>query len=135
MDRLFLDANVPFSAAYSPTSQLLALWSLDDIQLVTSVWAVEEARRNLVIQRRERLAVLEELLSRVTLITTSTTGSTEPCVKLADKDVPILQAAIESGCNVLLTGDKQHFGALYGQEIEGVLVQMPGQYLRSRNSS
>ena len=133
MDRLFLDANVLFSAAYASTSRLLALWSLDDVELVTSVWAVEEARRNLVIQNRERLPVMEELLSRVTLIATSTTGSTQPGVQLPDKDVPILLAAIESGCNVLLTGDKQHFGALYGQELEGVLVQMPGQYLRSRS--
>lgn len=134
MDRLFLDANVLFSAAYAPDSRLLTLWSLDAAELVTSLLAVEEARRNLAAQNPDGLGVLEELVSRTTVVASARTGSVPDGVELADKDVPILLAAIDSGCTSLLTGDKQHFGALYGQEIGGVLVQTPAQYLRNRRS-
>ncbi len=37
MDRLFLDANVLFSAAYRDDSGLQRLWDLSDVELVTIV--------------------------------------------------------------------------------------------------
>jgi hypothetical protein len=47
VDRLFLDANVLYSAAESPTSRFRVFWDMGDVELVTSVYAQEEARRNL----------------------------------------------------------------------------------------
>jgi uncharacterized protein len=47
MDRLFLDANVLFSAAYRPDAGLLQLWKLEDVALCSSHYAAEEARLNL----------------------------------------------------------------------------------------
>ena len=41
MDRVFLDANVLFSAAYRQDSSLLRLWELKDVELVTSAYAFE----------------------------------------------------------------------------------------------
>lgn len=47
MDRLFLDANILFSAAYRPDAGLRRLWEVPNVELVTSAYAGEEARRNL----------------------------------------------------------------------------------------
>ena len=59
MDRLFLDANVLFSAAYRSDAGLSRLWQLGDVHLLTSTYAVEEARRNLIVSaRRDHLARL-----------------------------------------------------------------------------
>jgi hypothetical protein len=54
MDRLFLDANVLFSAAYRANAGLLAFWKLADATLCSSKYAVEEARINLAedVQKR-----------------------------------------------------------------------------------
>jgi hypothetical protein len=47
MDRLFLDANVLFSAAYKIDARLLQFWKLTDVTLCSSRYALEEARINL----------------------------------------------------------------------------------------
>jgi predicted nucleic acid-binding protein len=47
VDRLFLDANVLFSAAYRANAGLLQLWKLKKVRLCSSRYAVEEARINL----------------------------------------------------------------------------------------
>jgi hypothetical protein len=49
---------------------------------------------------------------------------------LPDKDVPILLAAIEARATHLITGDVRHFGAYFGKRIEGILVLLPGDYLK-----
>ena len=132
MDRVFLDANVLFSAAYTQGSRLLELWALDDTELVTSLLALEEARRNLSVHNRDGVGVLDELVSKMMIVAGTRMGQLPEGVELADKDIPVLLAAIDSGCSHLLTGDKRHFDALYGKRIGGVLVQTPAQYLRSR---
>lgn len=134
MDRVFLDANVLFSTAYTPESRLLTLWTLDDALLVTSLFALEEARRNLSAYGSAGTDLLEELASTMTIVASARLDPPPEGVQLADKDIPILLAAIESGCSHLLTGDKRHFGSLYGKEIAGVLVQTPAQYLQGRDS-
>lgn len=48
MDRVFLDANVLYSAAYSRDAGLQRLWKLPQVELLTSAYAVGEARRNLL---------------------------------------------------------------------------------------
>jgi len=48
MDRLFLDANVLFSAAYKANARVFRLWQLKDVLLDSSRYALEEARFNLV---------------------------------------------------------------------------------------
>ncbi len=65
MLRVFLDANVLFSAAYREGAGLVALWERPDVQLLTSGYAAEEARRNLdTTDRRSRL---EHLLEAVVI--------------------------------------------------------------------
>ncbi|MBM3270033.1 MAG: hypothetical protein FJZ01_20555 [Candidatus Sericytochromatia bacterium] len=113
MDRVFLDAKVLFSAAYRSDAGLRRLWDLEGAALVTSLYAAEEARRNL--DHAQQRADLEDLLSKV-----------------SDKDRPIMLAAIEAGSTHLLTGDFRHFGRLFGTTVEGVHVLPPSEYLRLR---
>jgi uncharacterized protein len=132
VDLVFLDANVLFSAAYRPDAGLRRLWKLPRARLITSAYVAEEARRNLSNpgQRRE----LEELLGSVEVVLTAT-PTDQPLfstMELADKDRPVLLAAIGVGATHLLTGDFRHFGPYYRQRIEGVLVLPPGEYLSSR---
>jgi len=47
MHRLFLDANILFSAAYRPDAGLVQFWKLKDTILCASRYAIEEARINL----------------------------------------------------------------------------------------
>jgi hypothetical protein len=54
MDRLFLDANVLSSAAYRSDAGLRRLWSLDNVELCTSGYALEEARVNLSEETQRR---------------------------------------------------------------------------------
>ena len=42
--------------------------------------------------------------------------------------VPILLAAIDGGATHLLTGDWEHFGPYFRQEIAGVLILPPAEY-------
>ncbi len=46
-------------------------------------------------------------------------------VELVDKDRPVLAAAIRLRCDALITGDRTHFGHLYGKAVAGVLVLSP----------
>jgi len=47
MDRLFLDADVLFSAAYRLGARLIRLWKFENLALCSSRYALEEARINL----------------------------------------------------------------------------------------
>lgn len=133
MDRIFLDANVLFSAAYKADSRLRQLWHMSDVQLVSSEYAVEEVRRNLELTRLENLSQLEGLLPRITILSDAP-SRLRLQVELADKDKPILMAAVRARATHLLTGDVQHFGHLFGQKVHGVLVLTPGEYFRQREA-
>ena len=118
--RVFLDANILFSAALSksllrPFLQQLGL----RVQLLTNAYAREEAARNLGAKHPERLgehkkfaSSLEEVPGRLF----------ELGVSLARKDQPILCGAIAGQADYLLTGDKKDFGSLFGRTVQGVKV-------------
>jgi len=126
--RVFLDANVMFSAAWRPDVGLRVLWQRREMELVTSPYAIEEARRNL--PEPAQLARLEELAGAVGIVPDAP-GSSVP-LELPEKDRPILAAAIMAGAAVLLTGDGRHFGPLFGREIGGVRILTPAMLLRKR---
>ena len=129
MDRLFLDANILFSAAYRPDGRTNELWSLAGVRLTTSEYAVTEARRNLSEQdQRERLDALVGAIEVVSTILAPLPQG----IDLPAKDWPILQAAIGCGATHLITGDHRHFGALFGQVIAGVRVTTVREYLSTR---
>ncbi len=131
MDRIFLDANVLFSTAYLE-SGLVRLWRLEDTELLSSTYAVEEARRNLALERPSARARMERLTARLTLINPPRNLKLPQRVRFDSKSRPILAAAIHGKADFLLTGDSRHFGHLYGKRIEGVNVLRPAQYLARR---
>jgi predicted nucleic acid-binding protein len=118
--RVFLDANVLFSASNSGSNiaRLIRLLLAQGTP-VTSDLALEESRRNLEVKWPGWSQDFATLSAHVEVVPSV---RFELSVELADKDVPILCAAIQSACQVLVTGDKQHFGHLYGQTIEGVQI-------------
>jgi predicted nucleic acid-binding protein len=125
VDRLFLDANVLLSAAWRPKAALLRLWGLDGVDLLSSGYAVEEARRNL--ETPAQRGRLTRLLRRVRLVEPE--HFTLPRgIRLPEKDLPILLAAIDGEATHLLTGDWEHFGPYYRQEVAGVLILPPAEY-------
>ena len=128
MDRVFLDANVLFSAADREGDGLARLWQIDGIRLLSSAYAILEAHTNLTEgAQRDRLANLAKALEIVP------PGAGLPAgIQLPAKDAPILASAIAGKATHLLTGDLRHFGALMGQAVAGVLVQVPAMYLRRR---
>lgn len=130
MDRLFLDANVLSSAAYRAEVGVARLWQLDSALLLTSEYAVAEARRNLV-DEDQRLR-LNRLLDGLEV---TSGGSVAPAdregIDLPDKDWPILGGAVAARATHLVTGDVRHFGPYFGRRLFGVFVTLPAQYLRS----
>jgi predicted nucleic acid-binding protein len=130
LDRVFLDANVLFSAAYCAEGSFCELWRRKGIQLLTSDYAVQEARRNLTgddgSKRLEQLTATMEIVPSCAGILPSDTVLD---ANLPEKDQPILAAAISARATHLLTGDRRHFGNYYGKRVGGVLIQPPAQYL------
>lgn len=125
MTRVFLDANILFSAAWRAENGLLRLWKLP-LVLVSSPYAITEAERNLSRKRPEALARLASLLDPVEIadaLAPVDAGS------LPAKDVPILAAAVAARCEVLLTGDVTDFGHVIGKAIQGVRVLTPSMLL------
>ena len=130
MDRLFLDANVLFSAAYRQDAGVRRLWSLPDVTLVTSEYALDEARRNLATA--EQLKRLDALLEPMEVAPARTLDpSLRRDVELRDKDWPILGGAMAAGATHLITGDLKDFGPFMGQAVLGVMVMTPAPYLTS----
>ncbi len=128
MDRLFLDANTLFSAAWGSPS-LARLWCAAGegrVRFLSSAYAVDEARRNL--SRQDHLARFDELLSQVTVVPERHPAPHCP-VTLPAKDRPILVAAMYCNATHLLTGDHVHFGPLFGQTVGGVFVTTVREYL------
>jgi uncharacterized protein len=129
---MFLDANVLFSAAYLENSGLARLWQLEDAELLSSAYAVEEARRNLILGRPPAVVRLERLTPKLTLVNPPRDLKLPAGIRLDLKDRPILLAAMHGKADFLLTGDGRHFGHLYGKRVEGVVVLRPAQYFERR---
>ena len=126
--RIFLDANILFSAAKSngAVRQFLVLLIDAGHECCADGYVVEEARRNLAIKAPEGLAVLDAFLAQMHVAAAHSDLETgEATLAIADKDRPVLAAAIRLGCDVLLTGDRTHFGAFYGKRLGGVTIHSP----------
>lgn len=131
MDRVFLDANVLFSAAYRHDAGLRQLFKLRRATLITSAYAVEEARRNLSTDRQRR--DLERLCASMEIVSVAAADPPRLAgIDLPESDRPILAAAINARATHLLSGDVRDFGRYYGQTVEGVLILPPARYLRKR---
>jgi uncharacterized protein len=119
---------VLFSAAYRADSGLQVLWRhAETARLLTSSYAVEEARRNLPDDAAR--ARLDALLKRVAFVPDVLSGNLPDGVILPEKDRPILWSAMAAKATHLITGDRMHFGPYYGRVIGGVLIDRPADYI------
>jgi uncharacterized protein len=133
VDRLFLDANVLFSAAYREDAGVTVLWSVEHATLVSSTYAIEEARRNLPgREQKQRLEALVQGLEVVAAYSVPDSFGDSVLAKIAlpRKDLPIIGGALAAGCSHLITGDVRHFGRYFGKHIGPVLVLPPADYIR-----
>jgi predicted nucleic acid-binding protein len=135
VERVFVDANVLFTAAYSPgglSALLLELGAAGRVEVLTSPLAVIEARRNLEVKRPAAVGVLNRWLSTVTLVQEPAAAVVDRLAPddLAAKDRPVLAAALAARATHFVTGDRRDFGRW--MEDPGALpirVMTPRQFL------
>jgi predicted nucleic acid-binding protein len=125
--RLFLDANILFSAAYRDANPALLLFELaaaGRCRLVTSRFAWDEAHRNISVKYPQRTSALDGLKGHLEYAPVPDAPAILSATNqgLPDKDAPILAAASAAQVDILITGDRTHFGHLYGQVTQGVRV-------------
>jgi len=126
--RVFLDANVLFSAAKSDGAvrELLRRLATAGHEMCADAYVVAEARRNLVRKGATALQAFDSLLESVEVRSFSTAELPTAVAGMIDlKDRPVLAAAVAQHCHALVTGDRTHFGALYGQVLLGVRIESP----------
>lgn len=131
--RLFLDANVLFSAALSPEGAASSLFAFADAgacELVTSGFVVAEVTRNLRVKVPEAVDRGERLIASVGIVVEADARLVDRIgVQLPAKDRPVLAAALGCRATVLVTGDRTHFGPLFGRRVGGTVVLSPREAL------
>lgn len=126
--RIFLDANILFSAAKSngPVRELVSRLVKARHTCCVDGFVVEEARRNLAAKFPEGVAALDALLAQMEVADRAGVAELPALAqRLPAKDQPVIAAALALKCDALVTGDKTHFGFLYGKRIGGVVVYSP----------
>ncbi len=126
--RIFLDANILFSAAKSDGAvrRLLELLTAEGHVLCADGYVAEEARRNLAAKGPSSLPMLAALLDRLEVAPAQADPDSIAAAQvLPEKDRPVLVAAARMTCEALVTGDRMHFGAFYGRSLGGVAVHSP----------
>lgn len=103
--------------------------------MLSSAYAIEEAWRNLALDRPPALTRLQRLTTKLTVINPRQGLNLPAHVRLDAKDQPILLAAIHAKADYLVTGDGRHFGHLYGKRVDGVMVLRPAQYFERRRQA
>lgn len=134
MRRLFLDANVLFTAAHNPNGKaafIISLGSEGKWEIFTSTFAAEEARRNLSAKFPSAEKKLNEILESITIILEQPDAPYP--YDLNEKDRPIFQAAHACSATDLITGDLAHFGTFMNKKEQalGITIQTASSFLNS----
>ncbi len=126
--RIFLDANVLFSAAKSDGAvrQLVRRLLDAEHECLADDYVVTEARRNLAAKGPGALVAFDILLAKMAV---ADARMPRVALKEADwlpeNDRPVLYAAMRLKCGALVTGDRRHFGAGFGKSFGGVTIHTP----------
>jgi len=125
--KVFLDANVVFSAAHQREGRaqaLLLLARAGRCDLMVSAHALEEARRNLTRKFHSFDQRLADLLAMTEVVAEAPAPLVAWALEhgLPLKDAPILAAAVHANADILVTGDLRDFGHLFGKSLRGVRI-------------
>lgn len=125
--RVFLDANILFSAAKSdgPIHALVVRLLDAGHECWVDGYVIDEARRNISAKAPARLQSLETLVAKVRMAATSPATLGAGLAGLPEKDRPVVAAAAALSCEILVTGDRTHFGKFYGRLVQGVRIHSP----------
>lgn len=129
--RLFLYTNVIISAMLFPNGRSAAFMrdAIENHTVVIGDYVVEELRTVFRRKFSDRIADLENFLTEFSYETIgipSRAQSGDEIVVRDPKDIPILDSAIQSNCDYLITGDKD-LTVLVG--IARPVIVSPGQFL------
>lgn len=130
--RVFLDANVLFTAAHNPRGKAAFLFELADgghFLLFTSDVAQEEAELNVAAKYPECVPFLAALLGRITVIKPDLSAPFPD--GLPERDAVIFKAAVTCRATHFLTGDLHHFGPCMNQpdKSHSIIVQTVAEFL------
>jgi len=130
--RVFLDANVIFTAAHNPRGKaafVIELGQAGHFSLFTSDAALWEAERNLAAKYPESASLFADLTGRITQVTADLSAPFPD--GLPAKDAIIFQAAVTCLATHFLTGDTRHFGTLMNRPhvTSSILIQTVAEFL------
>ncbi len=126
--RIFLDANILFSAAFSNGAIRRLIHDIQNAShtVVVNRYVIDEALRNISIHRSESLAALHQITAPMEIVPTRLKlPASVRGISLPEKDIPVLATALSARCDVLMTGDARHFGSLFGTTIGGTTIHAP----------
>ena len=130
--KLFLDANVLFTAAHNLSGKaafIIELAREGHWEVVSSGYAIEEARRNLEAKFPDAVGALDAVLEGIGVVATVLDVACP--IALPGKDEPIFLSSVAAGCTHLLTGDLKDFGPFMNapERTSGVTIQTVAEFL------
>ena len=134
--KLFLDSSVALAASFSTTGasrQVLDLAAVQGWSLIISPWVLREVRDNLADKPSEATRAWLALRAKAIVEDDELTFDW-PLVFDVTKDKPILCTALACA-DVLLTLDRRDFQTLLGNNVYGLRIETPGQFLRTEREA
>lgn len=130
--RVFLDANVLFTAAHNPKGKaafIIELGVAGQFSLFTSDVARKEAERNLSAKYPDAFPLPVALIGQITLVKKDMSAPFPDGLPI--KDAVIFQAASACSATHFLTGDLRHFGPFMNQPDAScsIIVQTVAEFL------
>ena len=121
--RVFLDANVLFSAslfARGNAPLLVEIGRAGGCRLLTSPMTLQEAGRNPARKAPQALDRFKHVQAVIELVLDASADLLLWAQGLPVKVAPILAAAVLARADLLVMGDRRHFGPLFGRTLQGV---------------
>lgn len=134
-ERVFLDANVVFSAAIGSAPCRFVL-ALPGLVLLTSDYCLDEARRNLLAKATsDAIGWLDNTLTTIDIVSTPppttwlSVAHHLPSRALSDR--PVLATAVTARADTMITGNTRDFGSLMQHPVAALpMVLTPRDFLR-----
>ena len=130
--KLFLDTSVMLAASASDRGA--SRWIVEqhlahDWQLVSADYCRLETLKNLKKVSRDAGVIFAKVVRPVVKWEPDTWVSEFPLLYPKAKDRPVIMAALAAKADYLLTLDRQDFHGLLGNQVYGVSIRTPGDFL------